>query len=102
MRRTPLASSLAIATALLLAGCATPSTQAPAASAATAAQVPSQLPRNVRPLAYSISIIPDAATTPNDPVIAVGSIRSRVTVSIGQDPPGLIEGRLGKLWRAER
>jgi aminopeptidase N len=59
MRRTPLASSLAIATFLLLAGCATPSTEAP--TAAASAQVPSQLPRNVRPLHYSISIMPDAA-----------------------------------------
>ena len=57
MRRLPLVSSLAIA----LAACATTGSPPPAAPPAANAQVPSQLPRNVRPLHYSISIVPDAA-----------------------------------------
>ena len=61
MRRLLPVSTLALATSLILAGCATTSGQAPPASPPTAAQVPTQLPRNVRPLRYSISIIPDAA-----------------------------------------
>jgi aminopeptidase N len=56
MRRFPLVSSLAIA----LAACATTGSPPPAPPAANA-QVPSQLPRNARPLHYAISIVPDAA-----------------------------------------
>jgi aminopeptidase N len=56
MRRLPLVSSLATA----LSACAT-TTGAPPAPPAASVQVPSQLPRNVRPLHYSISIVPDAA-----------------------------------------
>ncbi|HMG48608.1 MAG TPA: M1 family metallopeptidase [Allosphingosinicella sp.] len=56
MRRFPLVSSLAIA----LAACATTGSSPPAPPAANA-QVPSQLPRNARPLHYSIAIVPDAA-----------------------------------------
>ncbi|MEA3030526.1 MAG: hypothetical protein QOG13_1851 [Sphingomonadales bacterium] len=59
--RLPLVSSLALATSLTLAGCATAPAAPPAAAAAASAQIPSQLPRNVRPLHYSISAAPDAA-----------------------------------------
>jgi len=59
--RLPLVSSLALATSLSLAGCATTTTSPPAAAPAASAQIPSQLPRNVRPLYYSISAAPDAA-----------------------------------------
>jgi len=61
MRSLPLVSLLAI-TACLLAGCATTRDTQPAAPPpAAAAQIPSQLPRNIRPLHYSISVAPDAA-----------------------------------------
>jgi aminopeptidase N len=59
--RLPLVSSLALATSLSLAGCATTTPGPPAAAPAAAAQIPSQLPRNVRPLHYAISAAPDAA-----------------------------------------
>jgi len=61
MRPFPLVSTLALAASLALTGCATPRSEAPAVPAAAAAQVPSQLPRDVRPLHYSISAVPDAA-----------------------------------------
>jgi aminopeptidase N len=62
MRPFPLVSILAVSTALALAGCATPAGRAPAAAPAPAAAlVPSQLPRNVRPLHYTIAAIPDPA-----------------------------------------
>lgn len=62
MRPFPLVSALALCTALA----ATASATAPRAPAAAAVQpvrtdVPSQLPRNVRPLHYTIQIVPDAA-----------------------------------------
>ncbi len=53
--------TLALTTSLLLAACATTTSQPPAPAASAAAEVPTQLPRNVRPLRYSISIMPDAA-----------------------------------------
>ena len=56
MRPLPLVSLLALA----LAACATPQ-PAPPGPPPPAAEVPSQLPRTVRPLHYSISAIPDAA-----------------------------------------
>jgi aminopeptidase N len=60
MRPFPLVSAIALTTALALTACATP--QRPAAAVAPAAgQVPSQLPRNVRPLHYTIAAVPDAA-----------------------------------------
>jgi len=59
MRRIPLVSTLSLA--ISLAACTTTGTQAPPAAApAPGAQVPTQLPRNVRPIHYSISIAPDA------------------------------------------
>ncbi|MGZ8362075.1 MAG: M1 family metallopeptidase, partial [Allosphingosinicella sp.] len=63
MRRISLVSTLAIAAALTLTACDPAQRSAPATSAPppAAAQVPSQLPRNVRPLHYSISAQPDAA-----------------------------------------
>ena len=61
MRPFPLVSTLALAAGLALSGCATTQSAAPAVPAAAQAQVPSQLPRNVRPLSYSISAAPDAA-----------------------------------------
>ena len=61
MRRFLPVSTVALATALFLAGCASTTSEAPSPSAPTAAEVPTQLPRNVRPLRYSISIMPDAA-----------------------------------------
>jgi len=62
MRPAPLVSTLALAASLLLAGCATARDEASATAApAATAQIPSQLPRNVRPLHYSISAVPDAA-----------------------------------------
>jgi aminopeptidase N len=60
MRPFPLVSAIALTTALALTACATP--QRPVATVAPAtAQVPSQLPRNVRPLHYTIAAIPDPA-----------------------------------------
>ena len=60
MRRIPLVSVLSLAVSL--AACATTGAQRPpAAVPAPGAQVPTQLPRNVRPTHYSISIAPDAA-----------------------------------------
>jgi hypothetical protein len=60
MRRIPLVSTLALAACL--AGCATtPSTPAPAPIPAVRTDVPTQLPRNVRPTHYTISAAPDAA-----------------------------------------
>ena len=56
MRRLPLVSLLALA----LTACAT-APAPPPVTAAASAQVPSQLPRNVRPLHYTIAIVPDAA-----------------------------------------
>jgi aminopeptidase N len=62
MRPLPFVSALALSTALALASCATPPGRAPAAAAAPSpGQVPSQLPRNVRPLHYTIAAVPDAA-----------------------------------------
>ncbi len=62
MRPFPLVPTFALAAALALGGCATPASEAPAPPPpAAAAQVPTQLPRNVRPLHYSISAVPDAA-----------------------------------------
>ena len=54
---------LLLVSALALAACATPGAE-PAATApgAAATEIPSQLPRNVRPLHYSISAVPDAAS----------------------------------------
>jgi len=60
MRPFPLVSALALSTALAVAGTALAQRGAPAGPVA-AAQVPSQLPRTVRPLHYSISAVPDAA-----------------------------------------
>ena len=62
MRLLPLVSSLALASALALAGCTSTSSEPPAAAAAAGApQIPTQLPRSVRPLHYSIWAAPDAA-----------------------------------------
>jgi aminopeptidase N len=63
MRRSPIVSALALATALCLSGCATSSGSETAATpvSATTAQIPSQLPRNVRPVHYTIWAAPDAA-----------------------------------------
>jgi aminopeptidase N len=59
MRRIKLVSTLSLA--ISLAACATTGMHAPPAAAPVAsAQVPTQLPRNVRPLHYSLSIAPDA------------------------------------------
>ena len=60
MRRLPLIPSLAVVASLLAGGCASTRSE-PASAAAVAAPVPSQLPRHVRPLRYSLSVIPDAA-----------------------------------------
>jgi aminopeptidase N len=60
MRRIPLVSLLSLAVSL--AACATTgANRPPAATPAAGAEVPTQLPRNARPLHYSISIAPDAA-----------------------------------------
>src|SRR6476646_9472318 len=56
----PIALVSTRALAVSLAGCATTGMRAPAAPPAAVAQVPTQLPRNVRPTHYSISIAPDA------------------------------------------
>ena len=57
MRPLPLVPLLALA----LAGCATTQPTPPGPPPSAEAEVPSQLPRNVRPLRYSITIRPDAA-----------------------------------------
>jgi aminopeptidase N len=60
----PLVSTLALSTALALVTCAAPRAQARAPATApspTTTQVPSQLPRNVRPLHYTIEAGLDAA-----------------------------------------
>src|SRR4051812_226885 len=60
MRRIPLVSVLSLAVSL--AACATTgASPPPAAAPAPSAEITTQLPRNVRPLHYSISIAPDAA-----------------------------------------
>ena len=62
MRLKLLVSTLALASAL--AACSTASRDpapAPAAAAQVQRQIPSQLPRSVRPLHYSITAVPDAA-----------------------------------------
>jgi aminopeptidase N len=58
-----LATASALAFTAVLAACTTAASDRvpPAASAATASEVPTQLPRTVRPLHYSISVQPDAA-----------------------------------------
>jgi len=63
MRRFQPVSTLALAAALTLAGCANAprDSRAAPAPAAGVSQVPSQLPRNVRPLHYAIAAAPDAA-----------------------------------------
>ena len=61
MRRTPIVSALALATALALSGCATAGRETAATPAAASAQIPSQLPRNVRPVHYAIWAAPDRA-----------------------------------------
>ncbi len=63
MRPFPLVSTLALTAALALQGCADRprEVQSTPAAPAAAAQVPSQLPRNVRPLHYTIAAAPDAA-----------------------------------------
>src|SRR5918997_4701489 len=64
MQLKSIASPLALATALLLGGCAAATSEAPAPAtglARAAAQVPTQLPRNVRPLHYRIAAVPDPA-----------------------------------------
>jgi hypothetical protein len=61
MRPAPRVSTLALAASLLLGGCAAVRDETPATAAIGAAQVASQLPRNVRPLHYSIFAAPDAA-----------------------------------------
>jgi len=66
VRPFPLVSTLALTAALALQGCAdrprdVRSAPPPSAAAAGAVQVPSQLPRNVRPIHYTISAAPDAA-----------------------------------------
>ena len=63
MRPALLLTTATLALALALGACDPAQRTAPVAPSATpaAAQVPSQLPRNVRPLHYSISAAPDAA-----------------------------------------
>ncbi|HEY0411928.1 MAG TPA: M1 family aminopeptidase [Allosphingosinicella sp.] len=65
MRPRTAASLLALAAGLALAGCATNGTEAATAPAAPAPlgarDIPTQLPRGVRPLQYALSITPDAA-----------------------------------------
>src|SRR4051812_44173684 len=59
MRRIPLVSVISLAASP--AACPPAGMHAPPAAApAPGAQVPTQLPRNVRPIHYSISIAPDA------------------------------------------
>ena len=63
MRRFPLVSILSLSVALSLSACDPAQRSAPAAAAAAPdrPEIPTQLPRNVRPLHYSISAQPDAA-----------------------------------------
>ena len=66
MRVIPAVSLLALAVSLALGGCAAARDEAPAPASATAGppaarQVPTQLPTNVRPLQYAITVRPDAA-----------------------------------------
>src|SRR5215207_619295 len=62
MRLSILVSSLALCGALALGGCAGArgSATAGAAPRGSSANVPTQLPRKVRPLHYTISVTPDA------------------------------------------
>lgn len=62
MRPPLLVSTLALASALLVSACATGEPTPAAAPSAAQAQIPSQLPRNVRPLHYAVSVVPDAAS----------------------------------------
>jgi aminopeptidase N len=76
MRMPPAASLLVLAAALAVGGCATARDEVPAAPAsAAAAAVPTQLPTDVRPLAYSISARPDAPNLRFD-----GAVRIEVEV----------------------
>ena len=63
MRRFPLVSTLSLSIALTLPACDPAQRSAPVAASAAPArpEIPTQLPRNVRPLHYSISAQPDAA-----------------------------------------
>ena len=88
MRSLPLVSALAIA-ASMLAGCATTQDTQPAPPPpGAAAQIPSQLPRNVRPLHYSISAAPDAAnlrfTGRTDVTIDVLEATDRITLNAAE------------------
>ncbi len=86
MRPFPLlsVSALTLAAALALAP-GPPSLAQPAARAPAAAQVPSQLPRNVRPLHYRITATPDAAnlrfTGRTDVDIEVLEATDRITLN---------------------
>jgi aminopeptidase N len=65
MTRRTSSSVLALAASLALAGCASTRAGAPSAPPAAAregpSEIPSQLPRSVRPLQYALSVTPDAA-----------------------------------------
>jgi aminopeptidase N len=61
MRLTALSSTLALATALLLAAPSVAAEATPAEVQPIRTDVPSQLPRTVRPLHYTIRVVPDAA-----------------------------------------
>lgn len=70
MRIPSLCSTLAIAVSL--AGCAATTAEAPPAMAQQAQRViPTQLPRNVRPISYSISAVPDPANLRFDAITAI-------------------------------
>ena len=89
MRPAPLVSTLALAASLLVTGCTTPRDEAPAVPpAATAAQVPTQLPRNVRPLHYTIRAVPDPAnlrfTGRTDIEIEVLEATDRITLNAAE------------------
>jgi aminopeptidase N len=75
MRPTPAISLLALATGLALSACATSRDEAPAPAAAVTAQsarhVPTQLPADVRPVQYAISVTPDAEKLRFDGSVAI-------------------------------
>ena len=94
MRRFPPVSACALAAGLLVAGCSTAPREAPAPATAAAPAapearaIPTQLPRNVRPLHYTIWAAPDAAnlrfTGRTDADVQILEATDRITLNAAE------------------